>query len=215
MNHGKVLVIAVLITALLMGVLSGCSSGPKDVPLQPLDLEWGLTQEEAAAKIKCVYSTNEKASEYLFVENGDNDNTLQAYGAAPVCIFYEFNLVKQDSNDPRLGRVTFKYAKDSYDTVLAALTKACGECYFEDPQWGTTDSNIYLFEDGLVLVEYSGSPIVNPKDVAEESRDRYVALSGLTFANQKRIASLAIERFAMLNMYSTAETDFVLVDNSK
>lgn len=214
MRKLKRLAAMVLVFALSLGVFAGCGAA-KDLALEPFDIAWGATEQEAGNLLKCVYRTNEKSPGYIYVMNKDNDDSIQAFGAAPAVIIYEFNLLKAGSDERRLGRVILKYAKDDYSDVLAALDECCGERYFEDPQWGTTDSNVYLFENGTVCIEYSSDPLVDPKQVDEDSRDRYVALNGISYSSAETMASLTYERFTMLWMYSTAETDFVTVDNTK
>jgi hypothetical protein len=64
-------------------------------------------------------------------------------------------------------------------------------------------------------MEYSSDPIVHPDKVAAESRDRYINLSNIAFSGKEKAASLTLDQFNMLWRYSSAETDFVKVDNTK
>ncbi len=215
MNYAKKTISLILIAALAMGLLSGCGSAPKDMALEPFDMEWGITQEEAAEKLACAYFTNEKSPGTIYVVNSENDNTLQAFGAAPSLIVYEFNLQKDGAEEPLLGSVLYRFSEEDYDSLLASLDELCGQRYFEKPMWGTADSDVYLFENGTVCVKYSASPITDPQKVDADKRDRYQALSGSLYSSQEKIASSSMDMFFLLWMYSTAETDFVLTDNRK
>lgn len=216
MRNRKRLAAVMLIFAFMLGTFAGCGSGaPKDLALEPCDIAWGATQQEAGDLLKYVYRTNERNPGYIYVLNDDNGDSIQAFGAAPEVIIYDFNFAEEGSDESRLGAVYLKYQQDDYDTVLASLEKNCGERYFEDPQWGTTDSNVYLFEDSTVCIEYSSRPLVDPETVDEDSRDRYIWLSGMTYSGSQDLCALIFERFSMLGMYSTADTDFTVVDNSQ
>ena len=111
--------------------------------------------------------------------------------------------------------MTVSFPKEDYDKVLAYLDAHYGQRYFDDPQWGTADANVYLFEEGLVYIEYSSSPLTNPENVDAEKRDRYIARNGIAFGSAQKTASLNLRQFQLLWMYSTAETDFVKVDNKQ
>lgn len=130
-------------------------------------------------------------------------------------MIYTFNLAKSGSDTPLLGEITVCFPEEDYDQVLAYLEGKCGEQYFEVPQWGTQDSDIYLFEDGLLTIKYSSDPLTDPAKIAEENRDRYVALSGMLYSSQHDMTLLTMSSYEMLWMYSTAETDFVKVDNTQ
>lgn len=212
----RILTAITLLLALTVCMFTGCGAGgAKDLKVEPFDMEWGITQEEAEELLKCVYLTNEKSPDTIYVANGDNGGTLQAFGTTPSLIIYSFNVVQADSDTPRLGEITICFPAEDYDAVLAALDEACGQRYFEDTQWGTTDSNVYLYEEGYISIKYSSSPLTNPEKVDAESRDRYISLNGITYGSQQNIAASYREMFGLLWMYSTAETDFVKVDNSK
>ncbi len=213
MKHTKITISIILIAAMAMGLLSGCGSAPKDMALEPFDMEWGITQEEAAEKLKCAYYTNQKSPGYIYVVNGDNDNALQAFGAVPSMIFYEFNLQKEGSDARRLGKVIYKFSEEDYDQILAALDQKCGKRYFETAMWGTADSDVFLFENGNVCIEYSASPLKDPNTVDADSRDRYKTLSTALYSSAGKTVSMNFDSFFLLWRYSTAETDFVLTDN--
>lgn len=203
-----------LILVTVLSMLAGCG-GPKALKLEPFELKWGMNMEEAGEQLKCVYRTNERASDTIYVLNGDNDNGLQAFGTTPSMIIYTFDLVKSGSDIPLLGDITVCFPEEDYDKVHAYLEKKCGKQYFEDPQWGMAVTDVYLFSNGLLTIKYSSDPIVDPAKVSAETRDRYVALSGILFASERDNAGYKKEQFGLLSMYSTAETDFVKVDNSK
>ncbi len=212
----KLLALLSLIAALMVGMLSGCGTAePKEIPLEPFAFAFGTAQEEVAAQLPCVYRTNVKSPTQIYVMNPDNGNGLQAYGTVPSTIIYEFNLVKADSDAPRLGKVVISFPQEDYEKVLAYLDAQYGERYFADPQWGTTDANVYLFEEGLILIEYSSSPLTNPENIDAEKRDRYIALNGISYGSAQKMAALNVQQFQMLWMFSTAETDFVKVDNTQ
>lgn len=215
MNVVKTSLIFILIVALALGIFSGCGNAPKNLKLEPFDLEWGITEEEAAELLKCKYYTNEKSPGKIYVPNDINNDTLQAFGNTPSFIIYEFNLKKDGSDARRLGKITYKFLKDSHEQLLTNLEKQCGPRYYDFSQWGAVDSDVYLFEDGTVSIQYSSSPLSDPKTLSADNRDAYIALSQSLFSSTERLAALEIESFLMLWRYSTAETDFVLVDNSK
>ncbi len=215
MKHIKNTVSIVLIAVLVVGLLFGCDSAPEDTALEPFDVEWGITQEEAAAKLKCAYYTNERQPGCVYVANSENDDTLQAFSATPSLILYEFNLQMDGSDALRLGKVIYKFSEDDYDQILADLDKKYGQRYFEGAMWGTSNSNIYLFEDGNICIEYSTSPLENPEAVGADTRDRYVALSNMNYSNMQKNTSASLDLYFTLWKYSTASTDFVLTDNSQ
>lgn len=147
--------------------------------------------------------------------SSDNGDALQAFGTTPTLITYTFNLVQSGSDTPRLGSITIHFPEEDYDAVLAYLDKKCAERYFEDAQWGAANSNVYLFEDGIINICYSDSPLTDPAKISEETRDRYIALNGILYSSQHDLAAGDRESFELLWIYSTAETDFVTVDNTK
>jgi hypothetical protein len=204
----------VLVLVLALGALTGCDFLSAGFTLEPFDLEWGLTEAEVNDLLECVYLTNAK-SEHTFYVMGSQNEDLQAFGTTPKVIIYNFTLVKQGSEERRLGEVTISFPSEDYEKVLAYLEGKLGESKFDVNQWGTVNTNIYLFKKGILQIEYSNDPIVDPAKVAEETRDRYVALNGITFSSKEKSASLTLDQFNMLWRYSSAETDFVKVDNTK
>lgn len=204
----------VLILVLALGTLTGCDFLSAGFALEPFNLQWGLTEAEANDLLKCVYLTNAK-SEHTFYVMGSQNEGLQAFGTTPNVIVYTFDLVKQGSEERRLGNVTISFPSEDYDQVLAYLEGKLGKSGFEVNQWGANYTDIYLFKSGILYMEYSSDPIVHPDKVAEESRDRYINLSNIAFSSMEKSASLALDQFNMLWRYSTAETDFVTVDNTK
>lgn len=212
----KMLTAISLILALTVTLFTGCgSAAPADFAVEPFDLEWGITQQEAEALLKCVYCTNAKEPDTVYVINGDNGGTLEAFGTKPSLIIYSFNVTQSGSSDAGLGEITVYFPKEDYDAVLAYLDGKCGERYFEDTQWGTADSNVFLFEEGIVSIKYSSNPLTDPEKIDTENRDRYIALSGMSYSSQQTLAAGYQKTFALLWMYSTAETDFVRVDNTQ
>lgn len=209
----KTMAALVLAAVLMMCLLTGC--GSKTLKLEPFDMPWGTTQEEADGALRCVYRTNEREPNKIYVMNGDNDNALEAFGTTPSVIIYDFNLVKGEDPTRRLGKVVVLFPEEDYDSVLAYLNKKCGEQGFNDPQWGMENTDVYLFSGGILYIQYNASPLVDPADVAEENRDRYIGTSGLLRGSISQMATSEKDMFYMLWMYSTAETDFVKVDNSK
>ena len=209
----KAVIVLALAVELMMGLLTGC--GSKTLKLEPFDKPWGTSQEEAGAALKCVYRTNEREPGKIYVMNGDNDNALEAFGTTPSVIIYDFNLVKGEDPTLLLGKMIVLFPEEDYDSVLAYMNKKCGEQGFNDPQWGVENTDVYLFSGGVLYIQYNASPLVDPADVAEENRDRYIGTSGLLRGSISRMATLEKENFYMLWMFSTAETDFVTVDNSK
>ena len=207
--------IAVALTLVLaMGMLAGCDMLGAKFAVEPFALEWGLTEVEANDLLKCAYRTNARSEHIFYVMGADNEG-LQAYGTTPEVIVYNFTLVKKDSDERRLGEITMSFPSEDYEKVLAYLEGKLGESKFNVNQWGTVNTNIYLFKKGILQIEYSNDPIVDPAKVAEETRDRYVALNGITFSSKEKSASLTLDQFNMLWRYSSAETDFVKVDNTK
>lgn len=206
-----------LVLAVSLCFLTGCLvvAVPRNTKLEPFEMDWGIPQEEAEELLKCVYCTNDRKPDTVFVAGGDNNGTLEAFGTTPSLIIYSFNVTKAGSDTPGLGEVTVCFPKDDYDKVLSYLDRKCGKRHFDDPQWGTKNANVYLFEDGIINIEYSSSPMADPSTVKADERDRYVALSGIAYDSRHMLASNYRESFYMLWMYSTAETDFVKVDNTK
>ena len=204
---------AVMVIVLLSScILTGCG-GTKTLKLEPFHIEWGATQQEAGEQLKCVYLTNERQPNTIFVMSDHNDGSLQAFGTPVSMIIYEFNLVAADSDIRRLGVVTISFPKENYDAVLAYLEKTCGKRYFEDSQWGMKNTEVFLFDNGTLRIEYNSNPITDPANVAEESRDRYIAMNGLRYSSTKRVVESTVNSALMLWRQSTAETDFVKVDN--
>ena len=208
----KTMAALVLAAVLMMCLLTGC--GSKTLKLEPFDMPWGTTQEEADGALRCVYRTNEREPNKIYVMNGDNDNALEAFGTTPSVIIYDFNLVKGEDKTPLLGKVTVYFPEEDYDSVLAYLDKKCGKRYFDDPVWGVENTDVYLF-NGILHIEYAASPFVDPTKVPEENRDRYIEVSGMMYSTMAQVVLAEKDMFYMLWMYSTAETDFVKVDNSK
>ena len=210
----KKTIAVVLVLVLALGALTGCDFLSAGFTLEPFNLEWGLTEAEVNDLLKCVYLTNAK-SEHTFYVMGSQNEDLQAFDTTPKVIIYNFTLVKQGAEERRLGEVTISFPSEDYEQVLAYLEGKLGESKFDVNQWGTVNTNIYLFKKGILQIEYSNDPIVDPAKVAEETRDRYVALNGITFSSKEKSASLTLDQFNMLWRYSSAETDFVKVDNTK
>lgn len=209
----KTIAIALLLV-MSVCLLTGCGSKGSKFAVEPFKMEWGLTQTEAQGLLKCVYLTNEKSENTIYVMGADNEG-MQAFGTTPKVMIYSFNLVKKDSNEPRLGKITISFPSEDYDKVLVYLEGKLGKSAFDVAQWGTDDTDIYLFEDGIIHIEYSSSPIVDPQKVDESTRDRYIALSGMSFASKNKTVELDLSSFYLLWGYSTAETDFVKTDNTK
>lgn len=204
-----------LVLVLSAGMLAGCSSGPKTFTMEPFPVKWGLSREEAGELLKCVYMTNQRDENSIFVLNSLNNNGLKAFGTTPKLIVYSFNLTKSGSDTPLLGEITMSFPEEDYDQVLAALDKACGERYYENPMWGVTDANVYLFDNGTLSISYSSSPFTDPDSADEENCSRMRVLGTSLYNSQKQLAELNLNSYSLLGRYSTAETDFVQVDNSK
>lgn len=204
-----------LVLVLSASILAGCSSGPKNLTMEPFAVKWGLTREEAGDLLKCVYMTNQRDENSIFVLNSQNNNALKAFGTTPNLILYSFNLTKSGSDTPLLGEITMSFPKEDYDQVLAALEKACGKCYYENPMWGVKDANVYLFDNGTLSISYSSNPHMDPNSADKENRETILILSSSIYKSQKDITELTLNTFSLLGRYSTAETDFVQVDNSK
>ena len=203
-----------LIFVLAVGMLTGCGSGSAKFAVEPFAMDWGITQSEAQNLLKCVYLTNERAEYDIYVMGADNAG-MQAFGTTPNLMVYSFNLLKEGSDEPRLGEITISFPSDDYDKVLAYLEGKLGKSAFSNPQWGTENTNVYLFDNGAIVMEYSSNPISDPAKVDKDSRDRYILFSDMAFTSRKEMVELGIEKFSLLWRYSTAETDFVKTDNTK
>lgn len=203
-----------LVCAMCACMLTGCIVAvPRNLKLEPFDMDWGITVSEAEEKLKCVYLTNSRSTDILCVMGADNEN-LEAFGTTPSVILYNFNLTDASSDTPRLGEVLIRFPEEDYDSVLAYLNKVCRKGCFDDPQWGTKDADVYLF-DNIISIQYSSTPMENPIMIPKENRDRYIIMAGLRYDSQKEMAKLNIQRLGYLWAYSTAETDFTRVDNRK
>ena len=203
-----------MIFAVAIGMLTGCAFMSKKFAPEPFAVEWGITQEEAQEQLKCVYLTNDRSEDAIYVMGADNEG-MEAFGTAPKAIIYNFDLVQEGSDEPRLGEIIISFPSEEYDNVLAYLEGKLGKSAFENMQWGAKDTDVYLFKDGIIQIEYSSDPIEDPDKIAEDSRDRYVALSGMMYGNKNKMAQLSLDSFYLLWGYSTAETDFVKTDNTK
>ena len=106
----KTMAALVLAAVLMMCLLTGC--GSKTLKLEPFDMPWGTTQEEADGALKCVYRTNEREPNKIYVMNGDNDNALEAFGTTPSVIIYDFNLVKGEDTTRRLSGVSLSLGQE-------------------------------------------------------------------------------------------------------
>jgi hypothetical protein len=204
----------VLILILAVGMLAGCGSGNAKFSVEPFAMDWGLTQSEVQNLLKCVYLTNAKNENTIYVMGADNP-AMQAFGTTPKMMIYTFNLLKDGSDEPRLGKITISFPSEDYGNVLAYLEGKLGKSAFSNPRWGAENTDIYLFDTGAICIEYSSNPIQDPDQVDKESRDRYILFSDMAFSSMQDIVELEIERFSLLWRYSTAETDFVKVDNTK